>query len=505
MRDIDPRLVIERYEDVAKERLYYSYPMLVNGSDFGVYNNNLHNACVALTERYLNLKIDGVLTAPIQPTIGFFDAEELQQFSSRLGRLRAKSHVYSRREVVDMYTGAKRLAYERAMETLVTRKVVKWDACLKTFIKFEKTNIDKAPRIINPRSTEYTLELGRYLKKIEKPVYRKIHLLFKSRADMTIIKGVNIVESARVARQKWERFVNPVAIGGDITKLDMHISVPALEFEHGVYKRIFRSRKLKQLLSWQINNNGKAYFADGSVSFKMKGTRSSGDINTSLGNVIIVTAIIYLWMKREGITMELMNNGDDFVIIIEECDLDKVQRLPDIFYQAGMRLKMEKPVREFEKLEFCQTKPVYDGYVWRMCRVPETILQKDVMCVLPVEKFGVRRWLGAVGECGLSLASGLPVLSSFYRMFLRNGESCSVGLRQLLFKNTAMWEKMHNLGKFHKVITDEARVSFYKAFGILPDQQRILESRFDSIDMDTKVEQYTGLIRDNNIIYGRLW
>ncbi len=502
-RDIDSRLVVERFEDVVRDRVYYALPTITGENDLGVFNNTLNAACVALTERYLNLKVDGKLTKPITCRKGIFESTRAFEFQLFVARKCSNAHVYSRQEVVDMYTGQKRVLYAQAADSLLVDPLTKRDSYLKTFIKFEKCNLTKAPRIINPRSTRYTLELARYLKKLEKPVYRAIHKIFRSEATHTVIKGLNVVESASVVRAKWDRFLDPVFVGGDITKLDMHVGVDALRFEHMVYNLIFKSRRLRRLLEWQLFNRGRAYFKDGCVSFKMAGTRSSGDINTSMGNVLIVCYVIWGAVVELGLDCELINNGDDFGLIFERGDLQRVvDFLPRWFRNHGFVLVMEEPVDVFERIEFCQTKPVWDGQQWRMCRLPQTVFKKDTICTVDIPNAKMwKKWLAAVGDCGLSLTSGLPVLPHFYRMFRRAGIDYSDVEFQRFFKNTSAFQSLHNLTSFGDQVTEDSRLSFYFAFGILPDDQRDLEAYFDAVDIGADFETCLGAIRDNNLIY----
>lgn len=497
---------MERFEDVVIDRVYYALPCVMGESEYGIYNNTVDAACVALTERYMNLKVDGVLTEPIKCEAGAFGAEAITDFAKAVARKCSNPHVYSRSDVVEMYTGEKKMLYALAEASLLHEPLTIRDSFLKTFIKFEKCNIEKAPRIINPRSTRYTLELARYLKRLEKSAYRAINKIFKSHTEHTVIKGLNIVDSANVIRNKWERFLDPVFVGGDITKLDMHIGVPALQFEHSIYNMIFRSRKLKKLLKWQLVNRGRAYFRDGSVSFKMEGTRSSGDINTSLGNVLIVCAVIYVACKEMGLDCELINNGDDFGLIFERERLAEVLAyLPGCFRKHGFLLTMEKPTSTFEKLEFCQCKPVFDGTTWRMCRIPQTVFKKDTICTvaIPNQKMWAS-WLAAVGDCGSFLTKGLPVLSEFYAMYKRSGSDYTDAQYQRIFKNTSAFQSRHNCQNFNATITEEARYSFARAFGILPDMQRELENYFRSITIGMEMVDMIGHIRDNILIYPSL-
>ncbi len=483
--------------------MYHALPSLIPDTSFGVFNNTVRVAGVALTERYLNLKVGNVLTKPIQPQASAFLIPTLQEFAAKLVKFtQRKARVYSHEEVVEMYTGPKRRVYEQALVTYRREGVTREDSYLTTFIKFEKTNIDKAPRVINPRKPVYNLCLARYLKKLEKHVYRSIHKAFNSQSNHTVFKGMNIVESAADLRVKWDRFIDPVAVGGDITKLDMHISKSALEFEHSIYNRIFRNRKLKQLLRWQLHNKGHAVFKDGHITFSMDGTRSSGDINTSLGNVIIVCACIYE-LTKFGFDFEVVNNGDDFVLITESANLHYItDNLPNMFRHKGFVLQMETPVYRFEEIEFCQTKPVYDGCTWRMVRLPQTVLKKDTICLIPLQNDKIfQKWLRAVGDAGISLCKGIPVLESFYRLYQRSGIAYNDSFIKQVFKNTSYFTNVRDLAFLSDIITQEARLSFYYAFGVTPDQQVCIENYFNNVSIGLETTVLAGLIRDNNLIH----
>ena len=236
------------------------------------------------------------------------------------------------------------------------------DARVKPFTKFEKQSLSKAPRIINPRSPRYNLYLGKWLKKAEKIYYRAINKAWGARTDHTVIRGLTVRESARVLKQKWDQFKDPVAIGLDAKKFDMHVSTHALKYEHTYYTQVWPDKRLARVLKWQLVNAGVAVCEDGEVHFRMNGTRASGDLNTSLGNCIIMCAAIWAFCQEQQIDAELGNNGDDCVLIVERSDVDKVLNNVDGFFRRlGFRMTSEKPVDIFERIEFCQSHPVLCG------------------------------------------------------------------------------------------------------------------------------------------------
>jgi hypothetical protein len=109
-------------------------------------------------------------------------------------------------------------------------------------------------------------------------------------------------------------------------------------------------------------------------------------------------------------------------------------------------------------------------------------MKKDLMCLLSVNNTkGLKKWLGAVGECGMATVPGVPVMQSFYKCLLRNGVRSSKRFQNYVFKNTSMLERKTT---GDDTITDESRASFAFACGISPEFQHELERYYDSLVLD---------------------
>jgi hypothetical protein len=452
--------------------------------DLGVYNNGVRAVERAMIERYFLCDVGGgVFERALTTRHRDWNTDLLRRFRECVvDEVKQVATVLTLREVVECYTGAKRKIYQRAYRSLMRLGINQRDARVKPFTKFEKQSLSKAPRIINPRSPRYNLYLGKWLKKAEKIYYKAINKAWGARTDHTVIKGLNVRESARVLKQKWDQFKDPVAVGLDAKKFDMHVSTHALKYEHTYYTQVWPDERLARVLKWQLVNAGVAVCEDGEVHFRMNGTRASGDLNTSLGNCIIMCAAIWAFCQEQQIDAELGNNGDDCVLIVERSDVDKVLNNVDGFFRRlGFRMTSEKPVDIFERIEFCQSHPVLCGGSWSMVRDVRTCLKKDPMCLLPMPNDKVwRKWLGAVGECGMATVPGCPILSEFYRCFSRNGVASSEGFKAHIFKNTSMLERMTS----ETCIVDaEARASFYRAFGVTPDMQLAVEDYYKRFEI----------------------
>lgn len=217
-----------------------------------------------------------------------------------------------------------------------------------------------------------------------------------------------------------------MAIGLDASRFDQHVSVQALEWEHSVYNRLFRSDELRDLLKWQLKNTGFARANDGMIKYTVEGGRMSGDMNTALGNCLIMCAMVWSYMQTKlgptgkPIHFEFIDNGDDVVLFLEKRDLHRIEDLAEWFGEMGFEMKIEEPVYEIEEIEFCQMHPIeVEPGVYTMVRTYPNAIAKDCICMNP-QNF--RQWLYAVGECGLAITSGVPVYEAFYQAFKAKGK-----------------------------------------------------------------------------------
>ncbi|APG76241.1 hypothetical protein 2 [Changjiang tombus-like virus 8] len=488
----------------AKARKFVVVRDLGPTHHLGVYNNNIRTVGRAFEERYFLCDVGGTFEPALHVRPRAYQRNmQLQRFKESLVHACANAPVVPLRRVVEAYTGSKRRVYEDAYASLQKDPITQFDAALHSFVKYEKQDLRKAPRVINPRSPRYNLTLGKYIKFLEKRVYRAINGAFGAHTSHTVIKGLNVMESGAVVAAKWARFCTPVAVGLDAKKFDMHTSIPALRYEHSVYTGIFpQSRELAQLLRWQEKNKGNAYCEDGVVKFSMEGTRSSGDLNTSLGNCIIMCGLVYAYSKQRGVNVELCNNGDDCVVIMEAVDLAKfLHNASEWFTIYGYRMTIEEPVYELEHIEFCQSKVVRVGDTPVMVRNLTNSITKDPMCLVPVQTPTVlQMWYRAVGDCGLSISSGVPVLQAYYALFQRHGKDYSDGFMKHVNKNTSHLTRMKGLDKLSVCaeIDPRTRCSFYYAFGILPELQMQIEQVYSHMVLSTNVEEllHEGLAYD---------
>lgn len=456
------------------------------------FNNDINTLERAVKERVFYVKRDGQYVPPPQPENGVF-AARLFTTLQQLQKVLPSAAPLSRLEFVETFRGRKRKIYEAAYATLLGKSCSVEDSKIKVFTKFEKVDFsskaDPVPRVVSPRSTRYNIEVGRYLRAIEERIFKSLAKLF---GHATVFKGMNALRSGRVMREKWDMFVDPVAVGLDARRFDQHVSVDALKWEHSVYLLCFRLAKYKRglahLLRQQLYNNCSGYTPDGKLKYKTDGGRMSGDINTSLGNCLLMCCLIHAYALSIGVKIQLANNGDDCVVFMSRRDLTRFMvGLDAWFEQMGFSMSVEDPCFEFEQIEFCQTHPVFVGPLagdYLMVRHPRKAIAKDTMCIHAYQSNRIYLgWLYAVGVGGLSMTGGVPVFQDFYRSYMQSGlyhvsavTDQSWGVRQLAL----------GMERGYAPVEPSTRASFYWAFGVTPDEQLVLEDFYSNIRLNSR-------------------
>lgn len=445
------------------------------GVRFGVHADCLKNMVRGITERVLYVRRGERLDKPPQPMEGVWN--RLSGVRQRLLRKLRPTPVVDRDEYPDLYRGRKQQIYRRAVDSLITRGLTVADSFVSTFIKAEKVNLtskgDPAPRVIQPRSPRYNVEVGRYLKLFEKELCAGFGRAF---GYDVVLKGKNADQVGETLAAHWASFKRPVAVGLDASRFDQHVSRQALQWEHSVYNGVFRSEQLARLLKMQLRNRGIARTEGMRLDYRTEGCRMSGDINTGMGNCLIMSSIVLAYFDHVGIDARLANNGDDCVVFCEASQLAALDGLDKWFLEFGFTLTRETPCYRLEEVEFCQFHPVLLGTGWRMVRNPLVAMSKDCVSVVGWDKDSeVAAWAHAVGTCGLALTAGVPVWEAWYSRLQRLGVAGTSGLVERVEDcGATYWAKGCSVGQ----VTAEARVSFYHAFGITPDMQEALEAEY---------------------------
>lgn len=445
---------------------------------YGVHNTNVGNGLRAVMERVFFVKSEGGFARPPRPAKGSL-LRTLGKFKARLVAIAPSTAPISREQFLDCYQGRKRKTYENAVESLHARELTRVDSYLTAFVKAEKINFtdkgDPAPRLIQPRSPRFNVEVGCFIKPMEPSIYRSIDSLFGA---PVVAKGRNAVQRGTMLEEAWSAVDNPVAIFLDASRFDQHVSFEALTWEHSVYTSMCSDPRLRKLLSWQLVNRGFVNCEDGRVKYSVEGCRASGDMNTALGNVLIMCAMMWTYLREHAPGSRLINDGDDCVVIVQKHHLTAVlDSAKPWFLKLGFSMKVEGFTDVFERIEFCQAQPVWSGVHSQhiMVRDPRLALAKDNISVRPVNDLPTwERQTKAISECGLALAGDMPLYGAFYQCLTNDREV----QREL---NTGMDYLARGLVGSRVAPTARTRVSFYLAFDITPDEQEALECYYDTI------------------------
>jgi hypothetical protein len=295
------------------------------------------------------------------------------------------------------------------------------------------------------------------------------------------MKGLTVEEVAAEMRKKWNRFSSPAAVGLDASRFDQHVSVDALKWEHSIYNRIFDYHpELVKLLKVQLANEGYAFVDGHKLTYKVDGTRASGDMNTSLGNCIIMCTLVREYLRSIGVQAELANNGDDCLIFMEKSDLYKLEGLSEWFLRYGFEMEVEEPVFEFEECVFCQMQPVLVNAAkdtWVMCRQPSAAFAKDALSLSVSTELGFRQWSYQVGVGGHALYGDMPIYCELYKVYKDQGVDSNANNSAILadsgFLRLSKTPRVR--GDYVGQISDDTRVSFFKAFGYPPSMQIAME------------------------------
>jgi len=405
---------------------------------------------------------------------------------------------WSRDQVVSHYTGRLRARYATAATSLELDPINSMDARVSAFVKPEKWDIKtfntKPPRAIQGRQPRYGLELAKYLKPIEKKLYRLNSRRFPSEM---IAKGMNQANRARCIMEKFSQIVDCVVVPIDASKFDAHVSYDQLKVEHSIYKYCCRSKELAKLLQWQLNNVGRT---SSGIKYRVRGRRMSGDMNTALGNCLLMVAMSIAMFRQLEITeFDIYDDGDDCLLFVSRKDLPNLlANMGQQYLLMGHEVVAEKPCFVLSDIEFCQTKLV-------MTTPPQMI--RDYRKVLSVatssqkhfRNDGGFRVLKSTMQCEAVLNAGVPILQAYAHSWLRK------------LNNTKAAKLAHNESSYVRVmrevdtgivltplgveindpkikpITHEARASFELAFGLEIEQQIVLEAmlaaRVNSYDL----------------------
>jgi len=492
---------------VAQESRVYYRVNRGNGPHWDMPNNDVDSVSHAILERVFFTKtVDGFRPAP-KP----YDAELYPGFNTAERIQIADTHILQQTksfrikmyeliltdgqlsplttdEFLACYGGRKLKVYQHAVESLNEKLLSDVDCRVKTFTKDEYRKPGGAPRAIQPRTPRYNVMMGRYIKHLEHKMFGYIDRIFDPEGDhRTVAKGMSMEARGETIHKMWTSFHDPVAIGLDASRFDQHINPLLLNIEHDFYRAASTGvgelmPTLNYLLRHQVNNVGRYYDKHGnSIKYNVIGNRMSGDMNTSLGNVLIMCCLMNSYLIKCGLEgqAKLLNDGDDCVLIMESCNVKRFRKGMEYWFRRmGITMCYDGIYTTLEKIEFCQARPVNISGHYRLIPRPTKRLYSDLVSTKHLASRKVyHKWMGAVAGCGLAGSDGVPIFKSFYKWVARSSYPWVPDKDDYYYKFRN--DLTDGMQYSDKDVVWESRVSFYHAFDITPQEQLLLEKYYD--------------------------
>jgi hypothetical protein len=475
-KPIDPEAVVGKVSyraDCDRESEYTQLCAMPVCDEYFVQNDCQHNQYLAAVNR-----VACKWPAPDPKAIGEL-RWVIASLASRLGpRSKVSFDVWGKH-----YTGLKRARYLRAIESLENRPIGPKDSGIQAFVKLEKlTDPRKDPRMIQMRGARYNVELGNYLKAFEHDLYTLRGMPHDSwfPEGRLIVKGMNNAARGALIERHWNSLRRPVQLSLDCSRFDGHVSEPLLRIEHSLYESLFRDPALQRLLGWQRRNT---CFTRSGLKYTVFGRRMSGDMNTALGNCVLMITMMAWAMRQLGLRpsqWRMADDGDDCCIMVEEEHAHLVANgLQGLFLRLGHDLKVEGIARTLEEVTLCAGRPIRVGGQRVMVLNPRRAIGKSRVGIKSRDPRFMRDYVHTMGVCQLALYSGVPVLQAHALALKRAGTKTLRELPGAYLYRLAHMERPDLVQA--TAISEEARLDFAVAFGIDIQSQLAAEEWFDQL------------------------
>lgn len=319
------------------------------------------------------------------------------------------------------------------------------------FLKCEFVKPGKSCHIIGSRNLYHRSFFGPYISSLE-------HLLRRLPEAQCISTDGPGTARALLELRDMSRFIET-----DHTAWDLHMSQPLLAALNDEYRRIFRvpaedavyfEEVLRSYLStsWRFRNG---------LSYKLKGTRVSGDVDTTVGNTIIHIAVNRAVARMSGLSkadFKQRCKGDDSVIA-EHGNPGKRFEVSH-FRRLGLEVKASERSTIFD-VEFCSSYLLQGETGWTMSRNPWKIV-RHVPYVLGItnRKEFIRK-SQQKSLCEALVSQGTPIMCALSHYWWR----CA-GHPSVPFTDRDVQYHYQSYCGGEKHVSTHARWSFERLWGI---------------------------------------
>ena len=412
-----------------------------------------------------------------------YDVDVMKVWLEKLGV--GKVDLKSRSQVVNSYAGRWRRRYYAAYVSLKRNPLNRKDFTIQMFVKDDKENgaPEKAPRCIQYRNPRGALAMGQFTHAVEAEVYKAVDQF----GTRIFGKGLNLHDLADDLNRKRKLFSNPVYLMLDASKFDSCVDVKMLKLMTWYYKTLVKAQD-KSYIQWLWSktyvNKG---FTKHGVRYKTWGTRMSGDMDTGLGNSLIMYACICEFLKQSQISKYAMSvNGDDSVIVIESKDLHLAKAGMTIWRDFGFNMKFDFTT-DFNQVEYCQSKPLLTDYGWVMARNPVRLLSRIGFNNTMIPRRRVNDYMYTLGLGEQAASYGVPIgwaigakLSGYHGKVLA-----------LSRKKYLSYTKQRHWMKGYREPSMEVRHRYETVWGISVSEQLDIESfKFKDYNFDDVFRVY---------------
>lgn len=411
---------------------------------------------------------------------------------------------WTREDYVKQVRPRKRKLYQSALDTLYTHPITKRDATVQMFVKadkFDKMKLGKAPRAIQSRSPRFNIELGRFLKPFESSIYSLKSICRKIRNRTRVCtKGLSSTQIGRLLLRKLNNFQQPMIFSLDATKFDASIRVEHLRANDRIYLTAYAgNRELQRLLSWRHYDKGRTKHG---IKYETEGRRKSGDVDTSLGNLLNNLQVTIAAMKIMDVRKwDIMADGDDAILIVDRVN-DPVAfagRIRSTLCELGIKSTCFYcgGKLDLEKVEFCRSRFVWINGVLRLVRNASRHMANLFVTHKHYNDGVPYRWVRAMALCDLHVNLGVPIFQAYLHKICTLLSSYKLP-KKMCGEDFAYRVKLlnRNISVLPKPLTisPRTRVSFERAFGVSPHHQVRLEHSYH--DLDESWFSFTGKTAD---------
>nr|WKV33679.1 MAG: RNA-dependent RNA polymerase [Riboviria sp.] len=394
--------------------------------------------------------------------------------SRKIGRV----SVTPVRKLLEGRTGRRRRRFWSGIQEYYAKGITKKDARITEMQKLEFYAEDKIEikedRGIQYRSTQYNVALARFVHGFEAK-YIGMHLPYKGHQFYPTMKGKTPQQMAQLLFEYASWFEDPVFWCIDHSRYDAHWCRYTQYEEHKLYLRANGwDQELVRLLMMQRKN---FCISKGGVKYIFVYKRGSGEVTTSAGNGGRNHGAIQGWLDWCGIEGVFGINGDDVFAILERKDLHKVKPLEDFMLKIGLVTEYTITDNIWE-VEFCQSRPCLLPSGVTFVRNPYKVLATLGRTAEKRDDASMRMVLRSSALSELAVEPGCPVTNAYAKRILQHyGEGRWLSTPDQLYKQEAMKIDLAS------VIVSEvpepdvlARLTYYKAWGISPGEQELLEN-----------------------------